>query len=89
MNMNELTHHVRRWLASNMVETEGVRIVLEFPTEREAIKAEMAIKRELQPMERFYRTGDNFGQIETMNGLGLILRVKPKTAQTTPMGSKT
>jgi predicted nucleotidyltransferase len=76
-DMNEITARISHWLAANNLEHEGVRIVLEFPTKAGAQKAEMTIKREVEPMMAHYVTGGSFGAIETMNGLGLTLRATP------------
>lgn len=78
MDFNEITSRISHWLAKNDIGREGVRIILEFPNEEGVRRAEMAIKHEIEPMMAHYVTGGTFGAIETMNGLGLSLRVAPK-----------
>jgi hypothetical protein len=74
MTMNHVTRAVHNWLMENNLPIEGVRVVIEFPSKESAGRAEMCIKREVEPMMRDYRPGASFGQLETMNGIGLTLR---------------
>lgn len=79
MTMNEITSRVGRWLAESNIPLKGVKIILEFPDRNSLYRAEMTIKRELTHAMH-YRVRPNFGEIETMNGLGLTLRVAPQIA---------
>jgi hypothetical protein len=71
--MQHVTRALFDWLSQNNIETEGVRIVVEFPNEHLARIAEACIQREIEPMLRYYN--EKFGQVDTMNGIGLSLRV--------------
>lgn len=74
VNMNDITRRIGHWLAMNNIESEGVSVTIEFPDKRAAFDAQMAIKREVEPMMAYHATGGGFGEIKTMNGLGLTLR---------------
>jgi hypothetical protein len=75
--MDLITHMINSWLAKNNLGPEGVRIIIEFLDQEDAYRAEMTIKREIEPYLAHYVTGGTFGAIETMNGLGLSLRAAP------------
>jgi hypothetical protein len=69
--MIRLTGALKTWLAEQLIEYDGVRIVIEFPTEESLHRAEMAIKREIEPM---LFAGPEFGsRMSTMNGIALSL----------------
>lgn len=67
--MNALTRLLRNWLLKNDLPVEGVRLVLEFPKREQGAIAKSRIHQELAEFQL-----DGFGRIETMNGLGLVLR---------------
>lgn len=75
-DLNEITIRINRWLRQADLPVDGVRIVLEFPSKASAMRAEAQIKMETEPMLAYANTGGTFGKIETMNGLGLSLRVR-------------
>lgn len=72
-DLKAITLRLRHWLNKNNIETEGVHLTIEFPNYRTACEAEMAIKREIEPLQA-YSVGGAFGRIETMNGIGLTLK---------------
>lgn len=78
VDLNDVTGRIGHWLLKNDLRREGVNIIIEFPDKETAFRAEQAIKREIEPMLAYHVTGGTFGAIETMNGLGLSLRVKSK-----------
>jgi hypothetical protein len=73
-DMNEITSRIGHWLKSQNLPTDGVRIILELPTEEAMYRTEAAIKREIVPYLAYHITGKTFGAIETMNGIGFTLR---------------
>lgn len=77
VDMNTITSMISHWLAKSDIEREGVKIVLEFPTEEAARRTEMTIKREIEPLMS-YTINRTFNEVETMNGIGLALRVVPR-----------
>lgn len=77
MSLNDITARIGHWLEKNDLPRDGIKIILEFPDQETAYRAEMCIKQEIEPMLAYQATGGTFGAIETMNGLGLSLRVAP------------
>lgn len=77
MSLDDITARIRHWLKKNDLPLDGVKIVFEFPDQETAYRTEKCIKQEIEPMLAYQATGGTFGAIETMNGLGLSLRVAP------------
>ena len=73
IDLNEITVRLGHWLVKNDLPREGVKVTIQFPDKEAAYRAEMAIKREIEPMQAYLVTGGSFGRIETMNGIGLSL----------------
>lgn len=76
VDLNDITMRLHHWLKKNDLPVEGVHLTLEFPDKDSACRAEMSIKREIEPMQAYIVTGRSFGKIETMNGLGLTLKYR-------------
>lgn len=73
VDLNDITARINHWLAKNDLPREGVRVVIEFPTKDSACRAEMVVKREIEPMMAYLVTGGSFGEVEKMNGIGMSL----------------
>jgi len=73
VDLNDITARIGHWLAKNDLQREGIKVTIQFPDKESAYRAEMAVKREIEPMQAYLVTGGSFGRIETMNGIGLSL----------------
>lgn len=77
--MRFITAALRDWLLSHGFPVEGVRIIIEFPTEKIARRAEVCAINESTP----WAVG-SFGRfVGTMNGIGVKLTAR-EAADTTP-----
>lgn len=72
--MNKITSEILHWLHANNIPADGVKVVIEFPTDDAGMRAKFAIDREIENLSIGYMRP--LGEIETMNGIGVSLRTK-------------
>lgn len=71
MTMLDIMRMMERWLLERGLPTEGVAMVLEFPSKTAMGDAHQCIRRETDP----HALGPNVATIETISGMAFRLRV--------------